>query len=39
MAQYAALMVMKQRYGEARMRKLMKYEVVRYLSGRAIEQS
>jgi aminopeptidase N len=39
LSQYAALMVMKQLYGEARMRKFLKYEMDRYLSGRAIEQT
>ncbi|GAB2471859.1 hypothetical protein GCM10011375_28540 [Hymenobacter qilianensis] len=39
LSQYAALMVMKQLYGEARMRKFLKHEMDRYLTGRATEQS
>ncbi len=37
MAQYSALMVMKHLYGPTRMRKFLKYELDRYLSGRAGE--
>jgi hypothetical protein len=37
-AEYSALMVLKQRYGEARMRKFLAYELDRYLRGRAFEQ-
>ncbi|MGH8145129.1 MAG: ABC transporter permease/M1 family aminopeptidase [Rhodanobacteraceae bacterium] len=35
MAQYSALMVMKHLYGPTKMRKFLKYELDRYLSGRA----
>ncbi|MEO8102740.1 MAG: M1 family aminopeptidase, partial [Betaproteobacteria bacterium] len=38
LAQYSALMVMKQKYGEARMQKFLAYEMDRYLGGRAFEQ-
>jgi ABC-2 type transport system permease protein len=38
LAQYSALMVMKHLYGPSRMRKFLKYELDRYLSGRAGEQ-
>ncbi|MBI3716300.1 MAG: ABC transporter permease [Betaproteobacteria bacterium] len=38
MAQYSALMVMKQKYGEAKMKKFLTYELERYLLGRAFEQ-
>lgn len=38
LAQYSALMVMKQKYGEAKMRKFLAYEMDRYLTGRAFEQ-
>lgn len=34
LAQYSALMVMKHKYGPARMRKFLKYELDSYLSGR-----
>jgi ABC-type transport system involved in multi-copper enzyme maturation permease subunit len=34
LAQYSALMVMKHKYGPARMRKFLKYELDAYLSGR-----
>ena len=37
-AQYSALMVMKQKYGEAKMQKFLAYEMDRYLGGRAVEQ-
>jgi ABC-type transport system involved in multi-copper enzyme maturation permease subunit len=38
LAQYSALMVMKQKYGEAKMQKFLAYELDRYLIGRATEQ-
>jgi len=38
MAQYSALMVMKQRYGANNMGKFLKYEMNSYLSGRAFER-
>ncbi|MEO8849811.1 MAG: M1 family aminopeptidase, partial [Casimicrobiaceae bacterium] len=38
LAQYSALMVMKRKYGEARMQKFLAYELDRYLTGRATEQ-
>jgi len=38
LAQYSALMVMKEKYGADRMRRFLKYELHRYLLGRAIEQ-
>ena len=38
LAQYSALMVMKQKYGEARMRKFLTYEMDSYLRGRAQER-
>ena len=38
LAQYSALMVMKQRLGPAKMRKFLAYELNRYLLGRATEQ-
>jgi len=38
LAQYSSLMVMKQRYGATQMRKFLKYELDRYLAGRASEQ-
>ncbi len=37
-AQYAALMVMKAKVGDAKMRKFLAYELDRYLQGRAFEQ-
>lgn len=37
-AQYSALMVMKARIGDAKMRRFLKYELERYLQGRAFEQ-
>lgn len=38
LAQYSALMVMKHLYGPTKMRKFLKYELDRYLSGRAGER-
>ena len=38
LAQYSALMVMKQKFGEAKMKRFMAYELNRYLLGRATEQ-
>jgi ABC-type transport system involved in multi-copper enzyme maturation permease subunit len=38
LAQYSALMVMKRKYGEAKMQKFLAYELDRYLVGRAGEQ-
>ncbi len=38
LAQYSALMVMKHLYGKDQMRKFLKYELDRYLSGRADEK-
>ncbi len=38
MAQYAALMVMKKKFGDARMRRYLKFELDRYLVGRATER-
>ena len=38
LAQYSALMVMRQKVGAARMRKFLAYELNRYLLGRATEQ-
>ena len=38
MAQYSALMVMKKKFGAAKMRRFLAYELNRYLSGRAFEQ-
>ena len=38
LSQYAALMVMKHKYGEAKMRRFLKYELDRYLMGRAMER-
>jgi hypothetical protein len=38
LAQYSALMVMKQKYGAAKMQKFLAYELDRYLLGRATEQ-
>lgn len=37
MAQYSALMVMEKEYGQAAMSKFLKYEMDRYLNGRAAE--
>jgi ABC-2 type transport system permease protein len=39
LAQYSALMVMKQRYGEDQIRTFLKYELDRYLQGRRAELS
>ncbi len=38
MAQYSALMVLKHRIGPAKMRKFLRYELDRYLTGRGFEQ-
>ena len=38
LAQYSALMVMKKKYGDARMQRFMRYELDRYLLGRSTEQ-
>ena len=38
LAQYSALMVMKRKYGEARMQRFLRYELERYLIGRSTEQ-
>jgi ABC-2 type transport system permease protein len=38
LSQYSALMVMKEKYGAAKMQKFLAYELDRYLIGRAIEQ-
>jgi ABC-2 type transport system permease protein len=38
LAQYSSLMVMKQKYGADQMRKFLKYELDRYLVGRASEK-
>ena len=38
LAQYSALMVMKQKYGDAKMRRFLRYELDRYLIGRSGEQ-
>lgn len=38
LSQYSALMVMKHKYGESKMRKFLAYELNRYLTGRAFEQ-
>ncbi|HVO89317.1 MAG TPA: M1 family aminopeptidase [Casimicrobiaceae bacterium] len=38
LAQYSALMVMKRKYGEAKMQKFLRYELDRYLIGRSTEQ-
>jgi ABC-type transport system involved in multi-copper enzyme maturation permease subunit len=38
LAQYSALMVMKQKYGEAKMQRFLRYELDRYLLGRSTEQ-
>ncbi len=37
LAQYSALMVMKQTYGPARMRRFLRYELDQYLRGRSME--
>ena len=38
MAQYSALMVMKKKYGPEKMRRFLKFELDRYLIGRALER-
>ena len=38
LAQYSALMVMKKKYGEAKMQRFLRYELDRYLLGRGTEQ-
>ncbi len=38
LAQYSALMVMKHRYGDAKMKRFLKYELDAYLVGRATER-
>ena len=38
LAQYSALMVMKQKYGAAKMRRFLRHELDRYLIGRGTEQ-
>ncbi|WP_164014140.1 ABC transporter permease/M1 family aminopeptidase [Pyxidicoccus trucidator] len=38
MAQYSALMVMKHRYGAKKMKRFLKFELDRYLMGRAMER-
>ena len=38
LAEYSALMVLKQKYGDAKMRRFLKYELDRYLQGRGTEQ-
>jgi hypothetical protein len=38
LAQYSALMVMKETYGERQMRRFLEYELDRYLRGRSAEQ-
>ncbi len=38
LAQYSELMVMKQKFGEAKMKRFMTYELNSYLTGRATEQ-
>ena len=38
LAQYSALMVMKKKFGAAKMRRFLSYELNRYLRGRAFEQ-
>ncbi|WP_426752482.1 ABC transporter permease/M1 family aminopeptidase [Myxococcus sp. Y35] len=38
LAQYSALMVMKHRYGPKKMKRFLKFELDRYLAGRAFEQ-
>lgn len=37
LSEYSALMVMKQRYGEDHMRRFLRYDLDRYLFGRAVE--
>lgn len=38
LAQYSSLMVMKRRYGDARIKRFLRYELDRYLQGRGTEQ-
>ena len=38
LAEYSALMVLKHKYGDAKMRRFLKYELDRYLFGRGTEQ-
>ena len=38
LSEYSALMVLRQKYGDAKMRRFLKYELDRYLQGRGIEQ-
>ena len=38
LSEYSALMVLKHKYGDARMRRFLKYELDRYLLGRGTEQ-
>jgi ABC-2 type transport system permease protein len=38
LAQYSALMVMKKKYGDAKMQRFLRYELDRYLLGRSTEQ-
>jgi len=38
LAEYSALMVLKQKYGDAKMRRFLKYELDRYLLGRGTEE-
>ena len=38
LAEYSALMVLKQKYGDAKMRRFLKHELDRYLMGRGLEQ-
>ena len=38
LAEYSALMVLKQKYGDAKKRRFLKYELDRYLQGRGLEQ-
>jgi ABC-type transport system involved in multi-copper enzyme maturation permease subunit len=38
LAQYSALMVMKKKYGDAKMKRFLKYELDFYLTGRGIER-
>ncbi|MGH8445944.1 MAG: hypothetical protein ACREVL_11790 [Solimonas sp.] len=38
LAEYSALMVLRQKYGDAHMRRFLKYELDRYLMGRGLEQ-
>ncbi len=38
LSEYSALMVLKQKYGDAKMRRFLKHELDRYLMGRGLEQ-